>query len=38
MRRQKMGRSNSRKVFTKHASKSHRKNFGGNPMRGGIRL
>lgn len=38
MRRQKMGRSNSRRVFTKTASKSHRKNFGSNPMRGGIRL
>lgn len=38
MKRHKMGRSNSRRTFTKHAVKSHRKNFGANPMRGGIRL
>lgn len=38
MRRQKMGRSSSKRIFTKHASKTHRKNLGGNPMRGGIRL
>jgi len=38
MRRQSMSRSGSRKTFTKHAVKHHRKNFGGRPMRGGIRL
>jgi len=38
MRRQKMSRGRSRKVFSKTASRSHRKNFAGAPMRGGIRL
>lgn len=38
MRRQKMGRSNSRRVFTKTASRKNARNFGSNPMRGGIRL
>lgn len=38
MRRQKMSRGNSRRVFTKNAVKSHKKNFRGSPMRGGIRL
>lgn len=38
MRRERMSRGNSRRTFTKHASTSHRKNFGANPMRGGIRL
>lgn len=38
MKRRKMGRSESRGQFTRHAVKHHRKNFGGSPMRGGIRL
>jgi len=28
----------SRKLFSKTASKTHKKNVAGNPMRGGIRL
>lgn len=38
MRRHKMSRSGSKRLFTKTASKQHRRNFGPNPMRGGIRL
>lgn len=37
-RRFKMSRGKSRRSFTKGAQRVHRKNFGGNPMRGGIRL
>lgn len=38
-RRSKMSRSSSRRNFTKHASKTHRKNVPKRlPMRGGIRL
>lgn len=38
MYRQKMGRKNSRRTFTKHAVRKNGKNFRGSPMRGGIRL
>ncbi len=38
MRRRKMSRKSSRKSFRKGASKVHRKNLPGRPMRGGIRL
>lgn len=38
MRRQKMSRGRSRRMFSKTASRSHKKNFRGAPMRGGIRL
>lgn len=38
MRRHKLAGGKSRKLFSKTASKSHRRNFGSNPMRGGIRL
>jgi len=30
--------STSKKLFSKTASKTHKKNVQGNPMRGGIRL
>ncbi len=36
--RRKMSRKSSRRSFRKGASKIHRKNVGGRPMRGGIRL
>jgi len=38
MKRHKMNGAASRKQFSASASRSHRKNFAGNPMRGGIRL
>lgn len=38
MRRQSMSRGKSRSLFSRTASKSHRKNFSPAPMRGGIRL
>lgn len=38
MFRSKMSRSHSRADFTSKAVRHHRKNFSGNPMRGGIRL
>jgi len=38
MRRHKMGGRSSRKLFTKTASRQHKRNFGPHPMRGGIRL
>ncbi len=37
-RRRKMSRKKSRRQFTKGATRVHRRNFGGRPMRGGIRL
>lgn len=38
-RRHKMSRKASRQNFTKHASRTHRRNLNNtNPMRGGIRL
>lgn len=36
--RKKMGRSHSRKNFTKGAMRVNKRNYGGSPMRGGIRL
>lgn len=36
--RSKMSRKGSKKLFRKTASRSHKKNFSTNPMRGGIRL
>lgn len=36
-KRRRMGRAGSRRHFTKHAMKAHRKNWA-MPMRGGIRL
>lgn len=38
MRRQSMGRGQSRGTFTRNAVRHHRRNFAGAPMRGGIRL
>lgn len=38
MKRSRMSRSASRRSFQKGASRTHRKNVAGNPMRGGIRL
>lgn len=38
MRRRKMSRRGSKKLFRRTASKAHKKNFRGAPMRGGIRL
>lgn len=38
MQRRKMNRGKSRKMFSRTASKRHKRNSSGNPMRGGIRL
>lgn len=38
MKRHKMSGSKSRHLFSATASRAHKKNFAGNPMRGGIRL
>lgn len=38
MRRSKMGRKQSRRLFRKTAGRGHIKNFRTGPMRGGIRL
>lgn len=38
MRRHKVSKKGSRKLFTKTAMKTHKKNAGFNPMRGGWRL
>lgn len=38
MRRQKLNGRRSRKLFSKTASRTHKKNFRGAVMRGGIRL
>lgn len=38
MARHKMSGRSSRKSFSKHGSKTHRKNMRTMPMRGGIRL
>lgn len=38
MKRSKMSGRKSKRLFTATASRSHKKNFTGNPMRGGIRL
>lgn len=37
-RRRKISPKKSKRNFTKHAQKTHKKNISGNPMRGGIRL
>lgn len=37
-RRSRMGRSNSRKVFSRGAQRVHPRNIVAGPMRGGIRL
>lgn len=37
MKRQRMGRSQSKRMFTRNAGSSKR-NYNTNPMRGGIRL
>jgi len=38
MKRHKMSKSGSRKLFTNTAKKTHAMNLRGAPMRGGIRL
>lgn len=38
MKRHRMNRRTSRKLFTNTARRTHVKNLQGNPMRGGIRL
>lgn len=38
MKRQKISRKSSEKLFSKTASKTHKKNTQPRPMRGGIRL
>lgn len=38
MRRHKLGRSQSKKIFTRTAAKTHSRNVSPHPMRGGIRL
>lgn len=37
-KRMKLSKKHSRKMFTKHAKGTHRRNVVQNPMRGGIRL
>lgn len=37
-KRHKMGNAQSRKHFTRHATRHHPRNNLGSPMRGGIRL
>ena len=37
-KRKSIKKSNSKRMFTKTASRTHRKNLQGRPMRGGIRL
>jgi len=37
-KRNRMSAKGSKKLFTKTAQKTHKKNVQGNPMRGGIRL
>jgi len=37
-RRRKMNRRKSKRQFTKGATRVHRRNVSGRPMRGGIRL
>ena len=37
-RRHKLSRHKSRKMFSKTASRTHKFNLSGNPMRGGIRM
>jgi len=37
-KRYKLSKKSSRKLFSKTASRTHRRNVHSNPMRGGIRL
>lgn len=37
-RRKKISRKKSRKMFRRSASRTHKRNISGHPMRGGIRL
>lgn len=37
-KRFRMSRGKSRRSFSRGASRTHRRNVGGSPMRGGIRL
>jgi len=37
-KRFKLRRGRSRRMFSKGARRVHKKNYGGSPMRGGIRL
>lgn len=37
-KRKKLSRKGSKRLFRKTASKTHKKNLRGRPMRGGIRL
>lgn len=36
--RRKLGRKSSRRLFSRTASRSHKKNFRSSPMRGGYRI
>ena len=38
MKRKKIPMKKSKKMFTKHGAKTHKKNIAPPPMRGGIRL
>lgn len=38
MRRKKMSRRSSRRIFSKHAAKTHKRNLQAVPMRGGFRI
>jgi len=38
MKRHKMSKGASQRQFSSTASRTHKKNLAGNPMRGGIRL
>nr|QJB19141.1 MAG: hypothetical protein [Microvirus sp.] len=38
MKRHSMSRKSSKRQFSATASRTHKKNVAGNPMRGGIRL
>ena len=38
MRRRRLSRRGSRKYFSRHASKTHKRNLRATPMRGGFRI
>lgn len=38
MKRRKLPRPQSKRMFSRTASRTHKRNLNGNPMRGGIRL
>lgn len=38
MKRKRIPLKKSKKLFTKHGKKTHKKNLGAKPMRGGYRL